>query len=81
MKPTYNPVKLGKSIYFSFYFSHFVGLTLFLKNVKLKSINCLFQMSMQFGLADMTGGHPGVHGLGADASKLGQHFSDRYGLQ
>jgi len=38
-------------------------------------------MSMQFGLADMTGGHPGVHGLGADASKLGQHFSDRYGLQ
>ena len=36
-------------------------------------------MSMQFGLADMTGahhGHPGA--LGGD--KLGQHF-DRYGLQ
>ena len=39
----------------------------------------IFQMSMQFGLADMTGahhGHPGA--LGGD--KLGQHF-DRYGLQ
>ena len=41
----------------------------------------LFQMSMQFGLDAMAGGHPGVHGLG-DSAKLGQHFADRYtGLQ
>jgi len=37
---------------------------------------------MQFGLTDMTGGYPGVHGLSSDPAKLGQHFTDRYaGLQ